>query len=1289
MIESVRIAILSAHDEVIGFLDNGAKDGLGYYNDELKEFLQGSASIFTFTSSTRHETSINLVVGNKLAFKYGNRDYYLSIVKDRRDEYEVGIEAFSTNLELLNETVGPYSSPRAMTFVEYVNAFQFERVLTVGRNEVANASISNEWQGSSTILARLFSLANVFSAEIEFVPVLNDDFSLRQITLNIYRQHSETSHGIGEHLADTILRFGREVEGVTRTSDITNLFTAIRPRGRDGLTVAGLNRTELDEYGNVEFFTSTGDIAIRAPQARNRFPSNVMANTTDRYIAFDWEYDTPNVNMLYGQALGMLRRNCIPQVSYDVKGYFNTAVGDTVRIVDDEFNPPLTLNARVIEQTLSMTDPNKARTYFDNFTELQSEISPNLRELMNRLFEENRVFSSSIITDNGIVFRNSEGETTLTSLVMDRGQNITDRFAINWFRGDVFIDKSEAITILAIDVPDRAVFRFEALDENGVIRASSEVTIVAIEDGESGVVINSSPSAIVIPCNHDGLVRNILEFTVAFNAFRGGSRLEVAAEAGSLPDGMTVKSNTPASFTQDGALVFEVAEGSHLGSANLLNGFFNLAFETEEVSTNRLFTWAKSIEGLPGDKGAPGVGVDYITAYFLATNQTEDVDFNTPGWSTDVPTLDANARNLWTYEVTTMTDGTTLTSIPRIIGTFSQDGQAGVGISSTAVTYAPSTSGITAPTANWQSSIPTVPAGQFLWTRTVITFTNNTSSTSFSVSRIGIDGDDGTPGRGVQSTSITYQSGTSGTVAPTGTWQTTVPTVAQGNFLWTRNITTFTDNTTTTSFSVARQGANGTNGTPGRGVQSTAITYQAGANGTTPPTGTWQTAIPPVTAGQFLWTRTITTFTDSTTTTAFSVARQGSNGTNGAPGRGVQSTAITYQAWANMTTTPTGAWSPSIPVVPQGHFLWTRIITTFTDSTTSTAFSVARQGANGSDGDSGIIVSAAAPSNPTLNQLWQTSTGAPIRRWNGTAWVVHHISVENLEVDQLSALSANLGTVTAGKIRNVEGTVNFDVDEGELTTERTWQPQPPPTFGTTVHRTSSLHEGTLINETSFIGEAGGQQETLLSTKTVIDAGAIKTSVSDPMHDRPEYMDLGEIIFPRGRTGDDYWLRDSAGVIDGTIGQRLIGLLRALIPPVGWIELTFTNTNPSTRYPGTTWVAHAPGRVLVGVGSNGTTNYTAAGTTGGSDNVTLTAAQSGIREHNHPLDRGGGMAITTRGAGASSINGLAEGGAFNQAGVNGGIRRFSVGVGNRAAANAQQAHENRMPFTTVFMWRRTR
>lgn len=73
-------------------------------------------------------------------------------------------------------------------------------------------------------------------------------------------------------------------------------------------------------------------------------------------------------------------------------------------------------------------------------------------------------------------------------------------------------------------------------------------------------------------------------------------------------------------------------------------------------------------------------------------------------------------------------------------------GKDGTGVKTTTITYAGSTSGTTAPTSGWNSQVPNVPAGQYLWTKTLWAYTDNTSKTGYSVGKMGNTGPAGPPG---------------------------------------------------------------------------------------------------------------------------------------------------------------------------------------------------------------------------------------------------------------------------------------------------------------------------------------------------------------------------------------------------------------------------------------------------------------------------------------------------------------------------------------------------------------
>lgn len=136
-------------------------------------------------------------------------------------------------------------------------------------------------------------------------------------------------------------------------------------------------------------------------------------------------------------------------------------------------------------------------------------------------------------------------------------------------------------------------------------------------------------------------------------------------------------------------------------------------------------------------------------------------------------------------------------------------GAAGTGISNTSITYQVSTDGSTPPTGNWDTSVPTVPAGQWLWTRTETTFSDGNKTVAYSVSRNGTDGDDG---KGITSTVIDYAISTSGTKAPTSGWNSTIPTLVNNRYLWTRTTITYTDSSTSVVYSVSYKASDGVNG---------------------------------------------------------------------------------------------------------------------------------------------------------------------------------------------------------------------------------------------------------------------------------------------------------------------------------------------------------------------------------------------------------------------------------------------------------------------------------------------
>lgn len=160
------------------------------------------------------------------------------------------------------------------------------------------------------------------------------------------------------------------------------------------------------------------------------------------------------------------------------------------------------------------------------------------------------------------------------------------------------------------------------------------------------------------------------------------------------------------------------------------------------------------------------------------------------------------------------------------------NGQNGtsVTVKNTSITYQVGNSGTTKPTGSWVADVPSAGKGQYLWTKTVVNYSDGKSTEAYGVSYQGINGQDGQNGTSVtvSGNSVTYQVGTSGTTTPTGTWVADVPSVPNGQYLWTKTVVNYSDGKSTTSYSVSYKGTNGTNGTNGKDAITLSITSSNG-----------------------------------------------------------------------------------------------------------------------------------------------------------------------------------------------------------------------------------------------------------------------------------------------------------------------------------------------------------------------------------------------------------------------------------------------------------------------------
>lgn len=510
---------------------------------------------------------------------------------------------------------------------------------------IANIKPYNAYQGTSVWGHVSIIVANNGST----VTVLEQNYAGRQYVVQNSYPASAYLGAIETLCYPPELKEGKTVEGRTETGSTPNV-TAPEAETKEvsvstvEVVIDPKKKQEWkNEKGEVEFYLE-GSLLF-APISKRLYPSVLTGKeTNDNWIRKDMEVETDSEDVLISTALRNLRKFCYPAITYEVDGFLDLDIGDTVKIQDTGFSPMLMLEARVSEQQISFSNPVENKTVFANFQALQNKVSDSLLTRMAKLAEKAVPYELKLSTDNGTTFKNNVGQSVLKASLERNGKVYQP--LLFYKNGDAIIGTGNQLVVRPTDFENTLQVTVEAyLDDE--LAASAEVTFTEVVDGERG------------------------------------------------------------------------PKGDKGDRGN---------------------------DGLPGKNG---VGIKNTTVtYGLSDNETTQPT----NWTANPPTL-VKGKYLWTKTVWTYTDDTSETGYQKTYiakdGNNGNDGIAGkdgVGIKKTTITYAAGTSGTTAPTSGWDSQVPNVPAGQFLWTKTVWTYTDNTNETGYSVSKIGEKGEKGERG---------------------------------------------------------------------------------------------------------------------------------------------------------------------------------------------------------------------------------------------------------------------------------------------------------------------------------------------------------------------------------------------------------------------------------------------------------------------------------------------------------------------------------------------------------------
>ena len=253
---------------------------------------------------------------------------------------------------------------------------------------------------------------------------------------------------------------------------------------KEVLTIENLGDWSIkNERGELEFYQRGQQ--LYAPLSMQLYPSTFTSATAeDQWTRRDFDFDTDEPNELRRLAYLKLKQHCYPAITYEVDGFVDVEIGDTIKIYDNGFSPALIIQARVSEQKISFTNPSSNKTTFSNFKALENKLSDGIQAAFERLFEASKPYIIKLATDQGVIFKNGTGESVVTPTLYKGGKPITAGVTWRWsldgtvstgmkylVRGST-IDRTSTLTVSAY------------IDNNQV--AIDEISFVNVSDGQNG-----------------------------------------------------------------------------------------------------------------------------------------------------------------------------------------------------------------------------------------------------------------------------------------------------------------------------------------------------------------------------------------------------------------------------------------------------------------------------------------------------------------------------------------------------------------------------------------------------------------------------------------------------------------------------------------------------------------------------------------------------------------------------------------------------------------------------------
>lgn len=485
-------------------LNNNVPGMLPYSNSQWHPYLEYSTSTFDFTipkivNGKLHEDIKYIKDDMFVSFYYDNSYHVFYVSQLVENDISFQVTCNNTNLELAQEQSVGLKSDNAQSvawYLQHLDILGFTN-LEIGVNEISDKTRKLEFEPQETKLAQLHSLMSKFDAEFSFRTELNRDGTVKHFIIDIFQQPDDNHHGIGKTRGDVVLHYQNELKGVQVASDKTQLFNAGVFTGADGINLESVEFEEKNELGQVEFYSRKGSSYVFAPLSRERYPSTMNPNNADNWTRKDFQTEYKDVNSLKGYALRTIKQYAYPLLTYtvDVQSSFmdkykDVNLGDTVKIINNNFRGGLALEARVTEMVISFDMPLNNSVVFSNYRKIVNKPSSDLQQRIDEIAARALPYRVEITTTNGTAFKNGVGRSTVRPVLKqgDKTVNATWRFVID---GTI---KYVGMTydVVASQITQPTALTVSAWVDNKEV-ASEEVTFLNVSDGRNGTKGDTGP----------------------------------------------------------------------------------------------------------------------------------------------------------------------------------------------------------------------------------------------------------------------------------------------------------------------------------------------------------------------------------------------------------------------------------------------------------------------------------------------------------------------------------------------------------------------------------------------------------------------------------------------------------------------------------------------------------------------------------------------------------------------------------------------------------------------------